>query len=68
MAGMRALFSELCAEYDAETGRGLGIIDSLTGRNWGWWPTPKSGGKVVWAALPAAALARVCPAPQPAVP
>ena len=53
---------------DAETGRGLGIIDSLTGRNWGWWPTPKSGGKVVWAALPAAALARVCPAPQPAVP
>ena len=36
---------------DAETGRGLAIIDHLTGRNWGWWPTPLSGGKVVWAAL-----------------
>lgn len=36
---------------DAETGRGLAIIDHLTGRNWGWWPTPRSGGKVVWAAL-----------------
>jgi hypothetical protein len=38
---------------DAETGRGLAIIDHLTGGKWGWWPTPKSGGKVVWAALPA---------------
>jgi len=37
---------------DAERGRGLGIIDTLTDRNWGWWPTPESGGKVVWAALP----------------
>ena len=37
---------------DAETGRGLAIIDSLTGRTWGWWPTPESGGKVVWATLP----------------
>ena len=36
---------------DAETGRGLAIIDHLTGRNWGWWRTPLSGGKVVWAAL-----------------
>jgi anti-sigma regulatory factor (Ser/Thr protein kinase) len=46
-----------CAEPDpdAETGRGLAIVDALTGRNWGWWPTPISGGKVVWAALPAAA-------------
>jgi anti-sigma regulatory factor (Ser/Thr protein kinase) len=35
-----------------EHGRGLAIIDALTRRNWGWWPTPKSGGKVVWAALP----------------
>jgi anti-sigma regulatory factor (Ser/Thr protein kinase) len=40
---------------DAETGRGLTIIDTLTGHNWGWWPTPVSGGKVVWAALPAPA-------------
>ena len=38
---------------DAETGRGLAIVDELSGRNWGWWPTPRSGGKVVWAALPA---------------
>lgn len=37
---------------EAETGRGLAIIATLTGRNWGWWPTPQSGGKVVWAALP----------------
>ena len=42
---------------DAETGRGLAIIDHLTGRNWGWWPTPRSGGKVVWAALRAAPAA-----------
>jgi anti-sigma regulatory factor (Ser/Thr protein kinase) len=39
---------------DAETGRGLTIIDNLTGGNWGWWPTPKSGGKVVWARSPIA--------------
>jgi anti-sigma regulatory factor (Ser/Thr protein kinase) len=37
--------------HDAETGRGLAIIDHLTSGNWGWWPTPRSGGKVVWAAL-----------------
>ncbi len=49
---------------DAETGRGLTIIDSLTGRNWGWWPTPRSGGKVVWAALPAPAAAPDGPAPR----
>jgi anti-sigma regulatory factor (Ser/Thr protein kinase) len=34
-----------------ENGRGLAIVDSLTGRRWGWYPTPASGGKVVWAAL-----------------
>jgi hypothetical protein len=49
---------------DAETGRGLAIIDSLTGRNWGWWPTPRSGGKVVWAAVPASAPAPAISAPQ----
>jgi hypothetical protein len=49
---------------DDETGRGLAIIDYLTGRNWGWWPTPCSGGKVVWAALPAPAAAPDGPAPQ----
>jgi hypothetical protein len=39
---------------DAEHGRGLAIVDDLTGHNWGWWPTPASGGKVTWAALPTA--------------
>jgi anti-sigma regulatory factor (Ser/Thr protein kinase) len=37
---------------DAETGRGLAMIAALS-RQWGWWPTPISGGKVVWSALPA---------------
>jgi anti-sigma regulatory factor (Ser/Thr protein kinase) len=37
---------------DAETGRGLAIVGHLS-REWGWWPTPHSGGKVTWAALPA---------------
>ena len=35
---------------DAETGRGLAIVAALS-REWGWWPTPNSGGKVVWSAL-----------------
>lgn len=34
-----------------ESGRGLAIVDILTSRQWGWYPTPVSGGKVVWAAL-----------------
>ena len=38
---------------DAVTGRGLTIIDALTDSNWGWWPTPRSGGKVVHATLAA---------------
>ena len=37
---------------DAETGRGLAIVAALSQR-WGWWPTPNSGGKVVYAVLPA---------------
>jgi anti-sigma regulatory factor (Ser/Thr protein kinase) len=54
---------------DAETGRGLAIVDELSGRNWGWWPTPRSGGKVVWAVLPAptARPAGGARAPQQAV-
>src|SRR5580698_1054734 len=39
------------ADPSAETGRGLTIIDALTHSNWGWWPTPRSGGKVVHATL-----------------
>jgi hypothetical protein len=42
------------ASPDSETGRGLAIVDALSGHKWGWWPTPISGGKVVWAALPIA--------------
>ena len=38
---------------DAENGRGLAIIDALTAGDWGWWPTPESGGKVVHATLTA---------------
>jgi hypothetical protein len=45
----------------AETRRGLAIIDALTGSNWGWWPTPASGGKVVWAALRESPAARTLP-------
>lgn len=39
------------AGADEENGRGLAIVDSLTSRQWGWYPTPASGGKVVWAAI-----------------
>jgi anti-sigma regulatory factor (Ser/Thr protein kinase) len=35
-----------------ESGRGLLIVDALS-RDWDWWPTPGSGGKVVRASLPA---------------
>lgn len=38
------------AAADAETGRGLAIVEALS-HAWGWYPTPESGGKVVWAAL-----------------
>lgn len=48
---------------DAEAGRGLGIVDALSQR-WGWWPTPHSAGKVVWAALPVPADATPDDGPQ----
>lgn len=41
------------AGADEESGRGLAIVDSLTGGRWGWYPTPASGGKVIWGALEA---------------
>jgi hypothetical protein len=37
---------------DDENGRGLAIIDALTGRNWGWRHTPCSGGKGYLGAAP----------------
>jgi anti-sigma regulatory factor (Ser/Thr protein kinase) len=41
------------AGRDAESGRGLAIIDALTESDWDWWATPDSGGKVVRATIPA---------------
>jgi hypothetical protein len=35
---------------DAEEGRGLLLISRLS-KDWGWWPCPHSGGKVVFASL-----------------
>jgi hypothetical protein len=37
----------------AETGRGLAIIDSLTGGLWGWQAAKGHVGKCVWAEIPA---------------
>ena len=42
----------------AETGRGLAIIDSLTGGSWGWQPANGYVGKCVWAEIPARRLPR----------
>ena len=42
----------------AETGRGLAIIDSLTGGSWGWQPANGQVGKCVWAEIPARRLPR----------
>jgi anti-sigma regulatory factor (Ser/Thr protein kinase) len=39
------------ASDDAEDGRGLLITHALTGGQWGWWETPCSPGKVIWAHL-----------------
>jgi anti-sigma regulatory factor (Ser/Thr protein kinase) len=36
--------------HDAEEGRGLLLIHHLS-RDWGWWPCPHSGGKVVFSTL-----------------
>lgn len=40
------------ADWSAETGRGLAIIDNLTGGAWGCQPTICQKGKCVWAELP----------------
>jgi serine/threonine-protein kinase RsbW len=35
-----------------ENGRGLALVESLTGGRWGWYPAPANGlGKCVWAEL-----------------
>lgn len=40
---------------DAENGRGLAMIDRLTGDRWGWHTVHGHAGKVVWAELTAGA-------------
>jgi anti-sigma regulatory factor (Ser/Thr protein kinase) len=35
---------------DTENGRGLLLVGNLS-HEWGWWPCPRGGGKVVWATL-----------------
>jgi hypothetical protein len=37
-------------DWDAETGRGLQVVSSLSHR-WGYCPAPDPGGKVVWATV-----------------
>jgi anti-sigma regulatory factor (Ser/Thr protein kinase) len=37
-------------EVDAESGRGLFLVETLSGR-WGWYPTRNPGGKVTWCEL-----------------
>jgi hypothetical protein len=37
-------------DWDAENGRGLFIVDSITDGNWGWDPY-RDGSKCVWAVL-----------------
>jgi hypothetical protein len=37
----------------AESGRGLAMIDRLTGGRWGWYAGERQPGKCVWAVLPA---------------
>jgi hypothetical protein len=44
------------AGRDDESGRGLDLVDMITGSRWGWHPAARSGpGKCVWAefAIPA---------------
>ena len=46
----------LRARRDDESGRGLDLVDMITGSQWGWRPAESRPGKCVWAAfeIPAA--------------
>jgi hypothetical protein len=46
----------LRARRDDESGRGLDLVDMITGSQWGWHPASSRPGKCVWAAfeIPAA--------------
>jgi two-component sensor histidine kinase len=39
----------LSAERDDESGRGLDLVDMITGSHWGWHPARSGPGKCVWA-------------------
>jgi hypothetical protein len=39
------------AGRDDESGRGLGLVDAITGSRWGWHPARSGPGKCVWAAF-----------------
>jgi hypothetical protein len=39
----------LRAGRDDESGRGLGLVDMITGSQWGWRPARSRPGKCVWA-------------------
>jgi anti-sigma regulatory factor (Ser/Thr protein kinase) len=41
------------AALDAENGRGLGLVDMVTGGRWGVASNPHGGGKTVWARIAA---------------
>lgn len=38
-------------DRDAENGRGLMLVDTLSG-HWGWYEPPVMGGKCVWCEIP----------------
>jgi anti-sigma regulatory factor (Ser/Thr protein kinase) len=40
------------ATLDAESGRGLGLVNVMTGGRWGVVRDPSGGGKTVWAQIP----------------
>jgi hypothetical protein len=41
----------LSASHDDESGRGLDLVDMITGSRWGWRPAKSRPGKCVWAAF-----------------
>jgi len=42
----------LGAGRDDESGRGLDLVDTITGSRWGWHPAESGPGKCVWAEFP----------------
>lgn len=46
----------LSARLDDESGRGLDLVDMITGSRWGWYPARSGRGKCVWAEVAAPAV------------